>query len=160
MCLCHGNLSLDHVLLQGATTCTFAHLQNALRIPTTDDGLPCQMEPQPPMGNINPQYVAPELLKQLPFDGFAVDLWSTAIMLFLMLLGKEALFDAPVPEDKKFQEICIQSDLKGALKRWRKQDDIIKIDSDALDMLQGLLKEDPSCRLTLAEVKAHPWMNG
>ncbi len=93
--LCHRNISMDHVLL--GPTCTMAHMSNALRIPTAaDSGVEYLIESQVPCGS-DPQYVAPELLKPEPFDGTAVDLWSTAIILFIMLLGNDALFATPLP---------------------------------------------------------------
>ena len=151
--LTHRSLALEHVLLQGSTV-TLAHLEHVLRIPTAESDVVHLIEPQFPCGN-NPQYMAPELLRQEAFDGYAVDLWSTAVMLFLILLGKnDVLFDAPVPEDRKFKAICIQGDLKGALVR----DRTVSISEEALDLLQGMLRADPRDRMTLADVQAHPWV--
>ena len=137
--LCHRNLSLENILLQG-TTCTIGHFENALRIPTEADNS-YLIEPQLPAGT-NPQCLAPELFQNQPFDGYAVDLWSTAVMLFLLLLGNDALFDAPVCEDKKFKEICIRGNLKGALERWQDKT-VAVVSDDALDLLQSMLRAEP-----------------
>jgi len=155
--LCHRNISMDHVLL--GPTCTMAHMSNALRIPTAaDSGVEYLIESQVPCGS-DPQYVAPELLKPEPFDGTAVDLWSTAIILFIMLLGNDALFATPLPDDPKFEEICMNGNLKGALNRWVEDKAFLSsVSDDALDLLQGMLRMSPRDRLTLKAVKEHKWV--
>lgn len=135
-------------MLRGAS-CTFAHLVHALRIPCSDDGMVLLIEPQVPCG-ANPQSIAPELLNNEAFDGGVVDLWSTGVMLFAMLLGYETLFDAPIPEDKRFKEICIRGNLKAYAPE--------TLSDSAIDLLQGMLQAAPRDRLSLEAVKAHPWV--
>ena len=141
-------------------------LTAALRIPYTS-GTPSMIEPQPPCAS-NPLYVAPELLRDEPFDGYAVDLWSAAIMLYLMLLGPELLFVAPVMEDRIFHKICVDGNLRQALrKRSAKQNKASgntssannnTITEEAIDLLQGMLRADPKARMTLSDVQQHPWV--
>ncbi|GAX14545.1 hypothetical protein FisN_6Lh324 [Fistulifera solaris] len=152
--VCHRGLDLDSILLKGAT-CTFSNFEHALRIPVSD-GQTAVIRSQEPHGK-NPQNVAPELLKSEPFDGNAVDLWSAGVILFQMLLGCIALFDAPIAEDSKYDEICIRSDLKGALQRWMPNDQH-PLSAEAIDLLKGMLKADPHKRLTLPGVQNHPWV--
>lgn len=151
--ICHRGLDLDSILLKG-TTCVLSNFDHALRIPVWE-GQNAIIDSQEPHGK-NPQSVAPELLKSEPFDGNAVDLWSAGIILFHMLLGGSALFDAPISEDPKFDEICIRSDLKGALQRW--MPDEPHLSAEALDLLEKMLKTVPQKRLTLSAVRNHPWV--
>ena len=145
--LCHRNLSLDSVLLHG-TSITFAHLIYALRIPCSDDGMVYLIEPQDPCGT-KPGSVAPEVLNNQAFDGTCVDLWSVGVMLFAMLLGVDALFDAPIREDNIFKEIC----LRGNLKTYAEG-----LSDSAVDLLQGLLRAEPRDRWSFETVKTHPWV--
>jgi serine/threonine protein kinase len=142
--------------MQG-TSIAFVNFQGALRIPTSSDGEALLIEPQPlPTGMSNTRCVAAELLKEEAFDGYAVDLWSTGVMLFLLLLGTDALFEAPIPEDKKFKEICIHGNLKGALGKW--DENAVTVSDEALDLLQCMLRADPRDRLSLMDVQAHAWV--
>ncbi|GAX22076.1 hypothetical protein FisN_6Hh324 [Fistulifera solaris] len=152
--ICHRGLDLDSIHLKGAT-CIFSNFEHALRIPVFN-GQSAFISSQEPHGK-NPQSVAPELLKSEPFDGNAVDLWAAGVILFQMLLGCIALFDAPIAEDIKYEEICIRSDLKGALQRWM-PDDSHPLSAELVDLLERMLKADPHKRLTLSGVQNHPWV--
>jgi serine/threonine protein kinase len=152
--ICHRGLDLDSILLKGKT-CIFSNFEHALRIPASE-GQNALINSQEPHGK-NPQSVAPELLKSEPFDGNAVDLWSAGVILFQMLLGCIALFDAPIAEDSKYDEICARSDLKGALQRWM-PDEEHPLSAEAIDLLERMLKAEPQKRLTLSGVQNHPWV--
>lgn len=138
------------------TTCTLAGLGSALRIPTSS-GIVHLLEPQPPCGS--PQYVAPELLLNKPFDGYAVDLFAAGVMLFVMLLGSEALFVAPLREDRRFQDICVEGNLKELLQRMElAQSKSFSASNDALELLQEMLRAEPKDRLSLSQVQQHAWV--
>jgi serine/threonine protein kinase len=122
--------------------------------------------PLPFIGTWNMQYVAPEVWigptsvddetknSACPFDGYAVDFWSVGVMLLSMLFGNEAIFVAPVLEDRIFQQICV----RGKLSEFVQQHQHISISGNAVDLLQKLLRYDPNDRPTLAEVRHHPWI--
>eukprot|EP00804_Cyclotella_cryptica_P007570 CCRYP_010650-RA/>CCRYP_010650-RA protein AED:0.52 eAED:0.46 QI:0/0/0/1/1/1/2/0/657 len=99
------------------------------------------------------EYMAPEVaMRHECFDGFAIDLWAVGIVLFEFLVGKKP-FAMPDAVDKNFYTIAIEGDLEGLLRIKG-----ISIDEEALDLLQKMLRFDPSKRLTLAEVVSHPWV--
>lgn len=144
-------------------TCDLVDLGSALRIPTSDDSNVLHLiEPQPTCGMTNPQFVAPELLKDEPFDGYAIDLWAAGIILFIMLLGNDGpLFAAPLPEDRKFKEISIRANLKVVLQRWNENNQHKHaVSDDARDLLQKMLRAEPKDRLSLAQVRQHAWVVG
>lgn len=137
-----------------------------MRIPFEQDGSVNHMlQPRPLSGIHNPQYVAPELWNcssgndKVVFDGFAVDLWAAGVMLLAMLLGNDALFVAPVPEDRAFHQISVHGHLKKFVTAYHQRLSRASIISDdALDLIQQMLRIDSNDRLTLAEVKQHPWV--
>ena len=139
--------------------CLISSLGSALRVPTGEDGNTLHLiEPQETCGK-RPQYIAPELFRNDPFDGYAIDLWAAGVMLYLMLFGLEAFFSAPIPEDPVYQEICINGHLKQvAEKAQALMADQKAVSEEAIDLLQNILREDPADRLTLAEVKNHAWL--
>ena len=99
------------------------------------------------------QYMAPEVaMRQETFDGFAIDLWATGIVLFEFLIGKKP-FSMPDAVDKNFHSISVEGDLAGLLLKKG-----VELDGQAVDLLQNMLWRDPAKRLTLAEVVDHPWV--
>jgi serine/threonine protein kinase len=157
------------------TTCQLTRLGSVLRIPTSVDGMAHYMiQAQPLISDGGPQYLAPELLQNDHFDGYATDLWAAGIMLFVMLLGEELLFAAPVIEDWRFQKMCGQGRLKALVRQWESSTDTTAVTDDsarcstpavklalsenALDLLQEMLRANPRDRLTLSQVREHAWM--
>lgn len=118
------------------------------------------LEPNVACGK-KPEYVPPEVFRNEAFDGYAVDLWAAGVILYLMLFGNAMLFSAPIPEDPKFQEICIHGHLKAVVDKFQAlQPGEKAISNEAIDLLQNMLKADPAERFTLAQVLDHPWMKG
>lgn len=97
-------------------------------------------------------YMSPEILKNSkPFDGYAVDMWAAGVILFLMLTGFPP-WDRAAATDERFRYMS-GGYLVQMLTEWE-----IPISSDAMDLLQRMLFLDPNDRLSLDQVRAHPWM--
>jgi serine/threonine protein kinase len=137
---------------------TLTHYGNALRIPLSsseDDTYkerPPLISPQP-VGGRFPESVAPELWVQEPFDGYAVDLWSAGIALWQMTVPDNVvqLFAAPITDDFRFREYCVEGKLKEQLKPAALPDTLV-------DLLEGLLRIKPNERYTLKDVLEHAWL--
>jgi serine/threonine protein kinase len=101
-------------------------------------------------------HMAPEVrMRNEHFDGFAIDLWSAGIALFEILVG-ERPFGLPDPADIDFRSICVEGNLAENVRSrvgWQLSD-------MALDLLQSMLRHDPTDRLTLEEIVNHPWVEG
>lgn len=97
-------------------------------------------------------YMSPEIyLNQQPFDGFAVDMWAAGVILFLMLTGFPP-WERACQTDERFKYMTAGY-LVQMLTEWD-----LGISSDAMDLLQRMLFLDPKDRLSLDQVRAHPWM--
>lgn len=161
--ICHRRLSLDNLLLDSENNLVIADFGGALRIPYTAWGnfggvtdvsegssrrlIVDQGETE------NSAYLAPELVKRgTPFDGYAVDMWSAGIILFMLLVGR-APFRLAHPNDPKFHLIAQKGELSSLLRTMN-----INIGEDAADLLQNLLWHDPRRRLSLQEAMVHPWV--
>lgn len=110
-------------------------------------------------------YMSPEVLKnETAFDGFAIDLWGTAVVLFIMLVG-EPPWPFASPESPKYRLVA-QSRMPDreveTLEECGVGRLILSLGKDispmAADLLQRMLREDPRQRLSLSEVKEHPWV--
>jgi serine/threonine protein kinase len=97
-------------------------------------------------------YMSPEIYKNKePFDGYAVDMWAAGVILFLMLTGFPP-WERACQTDERFKYMTAGY-LVQMLTEWD-----IGISSDGMDLLQRMLFLDPKDRLSLDQVRAHPWM--
>jgi [calcium/calmodulin-dependent protein kinase] kinase len=91
-------------------------------------------------------FAPPELFSdENEINGFAIDIWSLGVTLFIMLYGY-----FPFNGDS-FDEIS------NSIKN-----DAIFIPSDAdafeIDIINKILEKDPKKRITLSEIRKHPFM--
>eukprot|EP00047_Mylnosiga_fluctuans_P015870 m.49938 g.49938 ORF g.49938 m.49938 type:complete len:404 (-) comp6176_c0_seq2:65-1276(-) len=94
-----------------------------------------------------PNYMAPEVLAREKGYGFEADVWSLGCIIFALLVGTPPFDDASVKVTAK----CIRMGIFS----FPAQDDP---SLDAQTMIRGLLRVQPSTRLTLAGILAHPFM--
>lgn len=108
------------------------------------------MKPQGVCGKHN--YMSPEIFANADnFDGFAIDLWATGVILYIMLTGFPPYDQASVT-DQRF-ELIVTGRLVEQLHNWD-----IFVSDEAGDLLQSMLQLDPRDRPTLAQLMAHPWV--
>lgn len=111
----------------------------------------------------SPPYIAPEILKcgQLnlkrksdeekhSYSPDGSDVWSCAIVLFVLLAGNTP-WDSPVEEESwEFAEY-IRTKGRSEDELWE------KVPQDCLSLVRGMLKVLPAERMSLDAVKKHPW---
>lgn len=99
-----------------------------------------------------PNYISPEVMSSRePFDGFAIDLWAAGVILFVMLVGLPP-WEFAREEDPRYRMVA-RGGLERMLRSWQRP-----ISPLAADLLQKMLREDPRERLSLCEIKDHPWV--
>jgi serine/threonine protein kinase len=97
-------------------------------------------------------YMSPEIFKNKdPFDGYAVDMWAAGVILFLMLTGFPP-WERACQTDERFRYMTAGYMVQ-MLSEWE-----VGLSGDAMDLLQRMLFLDPKDRLSLDQVRAHPWM--
>jgi serine/threonine protein kinase len=96
---------------------------------------------QTPCGTAD--YMAPEIIHKLPYS-LEVDIWTYGILLCEMIGGFTPFHDAD--EETMFRKI-IHSDLT-----WPKN-----IDKIAKDLISKILVTDPIMRISIKEIKSHPF---
>lgn len=160
MGVCHRDMSLENILVDEYKTSVVIDLGMCLRVPyASDDGsvsdvtsgnLRLLMRPLIPCGK--PNYISPEILRSdEPFDGFAIDLWATGVILFIMLVGLPP-WEFAREEDPRYRMV-IKGGLTRMLASWQRS-----VSPAAADLLQRMLMENPRDRLSLCEIKDHPWV--
>mmetsp|Transcript_112405 Transcript_112405/g.155220 ORF Transcript_112405/g.155220 Transcript_112405/m.155220 type:complete len:92 (-) Transcript_112405:922-1197(-) len=83
-----------------------------------------------------PAYIAPEILLDRGYTGFAVDIWSAGVVLYAMIFGTVPFKANNMSE---LQKMIIKA--KYSLGEG--------ISKDGKDILKGLLEKDPKKRLTI-----------
>jgi serine/threonine protein kinase len=135
--LCHRNLSLDAIAMDGDH---FDIIGLGWTIRVTD-------------GNISSSSSSSSSSR--------VMVRAAGLMLYSMVVGTNALFSTPIAGDKIFTRLCIKGDIRGEVERYGKQlgrDYYNLLSNDLLDLLRTMLSADPKQRLSLEEVMEHPWV--
>ncbi|KAK3927327.1 Calcium/calmodulin-dependent protein kinase kinase 2 [Frankliniella fusca] len=94
-----------------------------------------------------PAFTAPEALNSRQFSGKACDLWSMGVTLFSLVFG-----DVPFHDDNV---LSLYHKIKTESVRFPERP---AISASLKDLIERLLLKDPAARITLPEVKQHPWV--
>ncbi|ELR17258.1 CBLinteracting protein kinase, putative [Acanthamoeba castellanii str. Neff] len=92
-----------------------------------------------------PNYVAPEVLAKRGYEGTAADVWSCGCILYTFVAGHLAFEDSN--PDVLFRKI-------------KAADYTIPshVPAGARDLIGRILVPDPAKRITMAQIKQHPWL--
>jgi len=97
-------------------------------------------------------YVAPEVLSKNSYDGYLADVFSLGVVLYTLLFAEfPFIANERVNAMKQKKEQPKISFSESKMKRW-------KINPLAKDLITKMLRTQPEQRLTLEEVKLHPWI--
>jgi len=92
----------------------------------------------------SPSYAAPEMLQGKQYRAEPVDIWSSGIVLFAMICGYLPFEDEN--NDLLYKKICVG--------RYNIAD---HASNNCKDLLKKILVTDPSKRITIKQIKNHPW---
>ena len=92
----------------------------------------------------SPCYASPEMLSGENYDGFKIDIWATGIILFAMLCGY-------LPFDHKDNDKLFMKILECKIQYPK------SLSKESKDLLKKILIPDPKRRITIAEIKKHPF---
>lgn len=102
--------------------------------------------------------MAPEIHARTPYQGASVDLFACAIILFITFT-QHPPFSRAEPQDPFYKLLCAnRADLFWKAHSRNKPEGFFS--EQFKDLITSMLSFDPTHRLTLAEVKSHPWYNG
>lgn len=149
--ICHRDMSLENILLHNDAA-KIIDFGLAIGIPVDANGMTCSLPPTGAVGKIF--YMPPEIYRnQIPFNGFSADIWSTGVMLFIMVTGAPP-FERPDDADPRFQMIA-KGRLSDMLDSWG----MSHISANVRDLLSRMLVvDDPRKRCTVDQMARHPWL--
>jgi len=96
-----------------------------------------------------PGYVAPEVLKRVPYS-YPVDVWSLGVITYITLCGFP-----PFPLDMQAESVkkVKNAEFSFPSPYWDEMSDASK------DFIKQMIVTDPEKRATMEQVLAHPWLN-
>lgn len=97
-----------------------------------------------------PAFTAPEALderRQAGFSGKCTDIWSMGVTLYTFVYGKVPFYDKNI--------IGLYSKIRTQPVEFPEKP---KVSEDIKDLIRKMLVKDPGKRITLPEVKEHPWV--
>ncbi|KAJ6730329.1 SERINE/THREONINE-PROTEIN KINASE SAPK1 [Salix viminalis] len=164
MQICHRDLKLENTLLDGSTSprvkiCDFGYSKSAV------------LDSQPKSTVGTPAYIAPEVLLKKEYDGKIADVWSCGVTLYVMLVGAYPFEDPDDPKklqkDNRGQslhklistgqiQVAMQL-LKRILSVHHSIPDHIRVSVECKHLLSRIFVANPEKRITIPEIKNHPW---
>eukprot|EP01099_Mayorella_cantabrigiensis_P001179 TRINITY_DN1493_c0_g4_i1.p1 TRINITY_DN1493_c0_g4~~TRINITY_DN1493_c0_g4_i1.p1 ORF type:complete len:624 (+),score=148.42 TRINITY_DN1493_c0_g4_i1:334-2205(+) len=92
----------------------------------------------------SPHYASPEVVMGIKYDGFAADVWSCGVILFALLTGK-------LPFDDENIRTLLAKVKTGHFTMPP------TLSAEAQDLISKMLTLDPKKRITIKEIRSHPW---
>ncbi|CAD2222280.1 Protein kinase domain/Protein tyrosine kinase/Kinase-like, putative [Angomonas deanei] len=92
-----------------------------------------------------PNYVAPEVLMERGYNGFSADIWSSGVLLYVMVSGTMPF------EDRNMNKLLLQIQ-RGVYRP------LTNVSKECQDLISRMLQVDPRKRISLQDVRQHPWM--
>lgn len=98
--------------------------------------------------------MSPEIRKNREkFDGYAIDMWALGPILFLMVAGFPP-WEIADNSDERFYYFS-NGYFAQTVASWN-----LELSADLIDLLQRMFFINPTDRLSIEQVRAHPWMQG
>ncbi|XP_022763299.1 serine/threonine-protein kinase SRK2A-like [Durio zibethinus] len=143
MQICHRDLKLENTLLDGSPAprlkiCDFGYSKSSL----------LHSRPKSTVGT--PAYIAPEVLCRREYDGKMADVWSCGVTLYVMLVGAYPFEDQEDP--KNFRKT-----INRIMSVQYKIPDYVHISQECRHLLSRIFVASPSRRITIKDIKSHPW---
>ncbi|OMJ90967.1 hypothetical protein SteCoe_6533 [Stentor coeruleus] len=134
----HRDVKLDNILITTDFTC----------IKLCDFGVSRSVKPGEKIYDQcgTPAYLAPEIIADRGYDPFYVDIWSMGVLLYAILTGTVPFRAKTLPELHKLILRC-KYDMPDCLSL------------KAQDLIRRMLNPIPHMRISLEEMKIHPWLN-
>lgn len=92
----------------------------------------------------SPHYASPEVVMGIKYDGFAADVWSCGVILFALLTGK-------LPFDDENIRTLLAKVKTGVFTMPP------YLSAEAQDLISKMLTLDPKKRITIRQIREHPW---
>jgi serine/threonine protein kinase len=137
----HRDLKLDNILVN-----------DKMEIKITDFGLSTYNDHETPTYAGTYPFMAPEVTNRATYDGFAADVFSLGVLLFVMVAGTFPFQRATV-NDKIYKLLT-----KGTLdSEFWQSTRTVELSDNFKDLFSSMISFNPKSRPTLSEIENHRW---
>ncbi|XP_061343949.1 serine/threonine-protein kinase SAPK3-like [Gastrolobium bilobum] len=145
MQICHRDLKLENILLDGNPApqlkiCDFGFSKSAF----------LHSRPKSTIGT--PAYIAPEVFLRKEYDGKLADVWSCGVSLYVMLFGAYPFADPGEANN-------IRKSIERIMSVQYSIPDSIRVSAECRHLLSRIFVANPAMRITVTEIKQHPWLS-
>ena len=134
--VCHRDLKMDNVLITDA---------GKVKIIDFGFSISCDKETKLVISCGTPAFMAPEIVRKLPYSGFSADVWALGILLYIMLTGKH-------PFKHKSEQELLSRIVVGEITP------NTSISFEAMRLINRMLSQDPAKRPLVSEVCTDQWL--
>ena len=106
-----------------------------------------------------PDYMAPEVLQGSKYSGQIADIFGAGLILFMMHTQSKAFLKAET-SDPYYKNLAGNRPDKFWREHIKSKGDESYFTEEFKDLVNGLFSYNPCHRLTISEIKSHPWFNG
>lgn len=101
-------------------------------------------------------FIAPEVMdpEVTVFNPMLGDVWAMGVVLFICLTGVPPMNQA-IATDDKFRMICYENNLETLVQMWGLED---QLSTTVVDLIKSILRLQPLDRLTIDQIRSHPWL--
>ncbi|URD79917.1 serine threonine-protein kinase [Musa troglodytarum] len=97
-----------------------------------------------------PAYIAPEVLSRREYDGKTADVWSCGVTLYVMLVGAYPFEDPDDPRN-------FRKTIGRIVSVQYKIPEYVHTSQDCRQILSRIFVANPEKRITISEIRNHPW---
>lgn len=101
-------------------------------------------------------YAAPEVLDEVAFDPYKVDIFALGCTLFSILTGRLFLEPSSAKKGSRPRYAALLANDFTTL--FHLDEQALPLTRVAADLIKGMVQADPNARLSLEEVMVHPWV--
>lgn len=130
--ICHRDLKPENILLDGFDNIKVADFGFARWMRENIADTSCG----------SPHYAAPEVIRGVPYDGRAADIWSCGVILFALLAGRLPFCDSAI-------RVLLAKVKSGVY-------EMPDFPAEVQQLISGMLTVDTTQRITISQIKAHP----
>ncbi|KAK9790145.1 hypothetical protein WJX73_008499 [Symbiochloris irregularis] len=149
----HRDLRMENLLLDGS------FFEPVLKISDFSYSKNAVLDSQPKTNVGTPAYTPPELLLAVrnegaAYDGAAIDVWSSGIILYYMLAGHLPFTDPAVPNalSRKMMQRIVNVQYEYPADH--------ELSPEAQDLIKHIFVAEPAQRIQVDDILKHPWLSG
>lgn len=103
----------------------------------------------------SPAYMAPEVWMGIPYS-YEADFWSVGVLMYFLLVGRFPFDLESCKDDSEIRDAVFWAPFNLDWDQYGSD----RVDSVALDFMERMLKKASTRRLTIDEMKGHPYFDG